>query len=355
MITRSSRPAKALLGLAAASLTAATVVSGAASADPVTVVAWGGSYQDTLRKEYFEPFSAETGLEVIEDSWGGGIGVLRTKVESGAVDWDIVQVESEELALGCEEGLFVPIDWDMMGGRDAFIEQGSTECGVGTIVWSTILAYDTSVFPDGPTSWADFWDLERFPGKRGLRKGPKFALEVALYADGVPVGEIYEVLSTDEGVDRAFAKLDEIKSEIVWWESGAQPPQLLAAGEVAMTAAYNGRIYNAMKAEGQPFKIIWAGSLFGVDSWVILDGGPNTEGAMQMVAYMSQPDVQARIPEFTAYGVTHKAAAEQIPAELLAELPSHPDNLAVQIPIDTDFWVNNIESLNERFNSWVAE
>lgn len=327
----------------------------AAAAEQVAVVAWGGSYQDTLRAEYFEPFTAETGIEVIEDSWGGGIGVIRSKVESGAVNWDIVQVESEELELGCEEGLYVPIDWDMMGGRDAHIAEGSNDCGIGTIVWSTVLAYDSSVFPDGPKSWADFWDLEKFPGKRGLRKGPKFALEVALFADGVPVDEIYDVLSTPEGVDRAFAKLDEIRDAIVWWESGAQPPQLLASGEVAMTASYNGRIYNAITAENKPFKIVWPGSLYGVDSWVILKGGPNSEGAMKMVAYMSRPEVQARIPEHTAYGVPNKAAADMIPADLLAELPSHPDNLAVQIPISTEFWVDNIENLNERFNAWAAE
>ena len=151
--------------------------------------------------------------------------------------------------LGCEEGLYEPIDWDAVGGKDQFIDAAVDDCGVGTIVWSTVLAYDgDKITDDPPQSWADFWDTEKYPGQaRACAGGPKYTLEFALMADGVAPAEVYEVLRTPEGVDRAFAKLDEIKDDIIWWEAGAQPPQLLASGEVVMTSAYNGRISAANK------------------------------------------------------------------------------------------------------------
>jgi putative spermidine/putrescine transport system substrate-binding protein len=101
---------------------------------------------------------------------------------------------------------------------------------------------------------ADFFNTKKFPGKRGMRKTPKANLEMALIADGVANKDVYEMLATDAGVDRAFAKLDTIKDHVVWWEAGAQPPQLLADGEVAMTTAYNGRIFNAIAEENKPLK-----------------------------------------------------------------------------------------------------
>ena len=120
---------------------------------------------------------------------------------------------------------------------------------------------DSDKFPRARPSAADFFDLEKFPGKRGLRKGAKSSLELALMADGVPAAEVYELLATPEGVDRAFAKLDTIKDEVIWWEAGAQPPQLLADGEVVMTTAYNGRIFDAMIEENKPFEIVWDGQI----------------------------------------------------------------------------------------------
>ena len=107
----------------------------------------------------------------------------------------------------------------------------------------------------------DFFDLERFPGRRGMRRSPVANLEFALMGDGVPAEEVYAVLDTRAGVERAFRKLDTIKDEVVWWETGAQPPQMLADGEVLMSTAYNGRIFNAQVLEEQSFVIVWDGQV----------------------------------------------------------------------------------------------
>ena len=152
-----------------------------------------------------------------------------------------------------------------------------TECGVGTLFYSTIYAYNLKQFPGAkPSTIGDFFDLEKFPGRRGMRRTPHVNLEFALMADGVPLQRVYAVLDTQEGLDRAFRKLDSIKDHIVWWEAGAQPPQMLADGEVAMTTAYNGRIFNAQVLENQPFAIVWDGQLLDMGQMVIVSGTPES-------------------------------------------------------------------------------
>ena len=339
---------------AAAVLSLGMSIAANALAEDIVVVGWGGASQDALRTTFFQPYVAETGNNIVEDSWNGGVGTLRAKVQGGSVAWDLVQVESEELILGCEEGLFIAIDWDRIGGRDAYLDAGANECGVGALGWAIVLAYDGDVLTEGgPRSWKDFFDTSAFPGKRALRKGPKFNLEFALYADGVPAESIYSVLATDEGVERAFAKLHTIKNDLIWWETGAQPQQLLAAREVVMTAAYSGRVANVNADEGKNFKIVWPGSIYAMDSWVIMKGGPNSSGAMNFLAFMGNPQLQANWMQAIPYGAASKAAYGLVSADTMAQLPTAPANLAVQLEVGTDFWVENVGALSERFNSWV--
>jgi len=155
----------------------------AVQARDLTVVSWGGNYQDAQRKIYFEPFSKKISKPVLEESWDGGIGVLAAKVKAGVPNWDVVQVEAEELALGCADGFYEKIDWSKVGGKDKFLPAAVDDCGVGAIVWSTALSYDANRLKEAPQSWADFWDTNKFPGKRGFRRGPKYAQEFALMAD----------------------------------------------------------------------------------------------------------------------------------------------------------------------------
>jgi putative spermidine/putrescine transport system substrate-binding protein len=339
---------------AGAAVAGVLTISSASAAD-LTVTSWGGAYQDAQREVYFEPFKKATGIDLVEDVWNGGVGAIRAKVEGGGQEWDVVQVEAEELVLGCEEGLYAPIDWQAVGGKDQFIDAAVNDCGVGTIVWSTAIAYDGDKLKDGPKSWADFWDTQKYPGKRALRRGPKYTLEFALMADGVPPDQVYQVLGTPEGVDRAFAKLDEIKGDLIWWEAGAQPPQLLASGEVVMTSAYNGRISAANKDDGRNFKIVWPESIYAVDSWVILENSPHKDAALKFIAFASQPEHQKELPKAIAYGVTNKNAAAQIDSEILKDLPTAPDNLKDALQIDTEFWVEHNELLTERFTAWAAQ
>lgn len=287
-----------------------------ASARDLTVTSWGGPYQEAQRKIYFDPFAAKAGIKVLDDSWNGGYGLIQAKVKAGNPNWDVVQVEADELELGCADGLYEPIDWKKIGNKDDWNETAIHECGVGVIVWDTPLAYDGDKIKDGPKGWADFWDVNKYPGKRGMRKGAKMTLEFALMADGVANVDVYKVLATPEGVDRAFKKLDELKPSIIWWESASQMVQLLSSGEVAMTMAYDGRINNLNKNEKRNLKIVWPGSVYATDFWVILKGAENKEKAMDFIAFASQPENMVKLPEIMAYGLPNKIAAAKIPPKL---------------------------------------
>jgi putative spermidine/putrescine transport system substrate-binding protein len=329
--------------------------AGPSSAQELTITSWGGTYQDAQRSIYFEPFAEAHGVEVVEDEYNGGVGVLRAQVMGGSPTWNIVQVEPEDLVLGCEEGLYVPIDYDMLDySPDDFIEGAATECGVGTIVWSKLLGYDADRVDNPPQSWADFWDTETWPGTRALRRGAQYNLEFALMADGVAAGDVYDALRTEEGVERAFAKLDELRDNLIWWEAGAQPLQMLAAGEVVMTSIYNGRMTGSNRDEGTNFAGVWDGSIYAIDSWVIIEGSPDVETAHAFINFASAPERQAQMPETIAYGTTHVGASEHVAEEYLADLPTAPENLDVAIEFDTEFWVENLESLTERFERWAA-
>lgn len=332
------------------------LLGGPTAARDLTVTSWGGSYQAAQRELYFEPYQKQTGIKLVEDTWDGGIGVLRTKAQGTPV-WDVVQVETDELVLGCEEGILEPMDWQALGGKDKFLPAAVHECGVGAIVWATVLAYDGAKFPSaGPNSWADFFDTQKFPGKRGLRKGPRQALEFATMAQGVPPAEVYAALRAPGGIDKAFAKLDAIKKDLVFWEAGAQPPQLLASGELVMTSAYNGRITAANRHDKRNFKIAWpAGFVYQIDSWVVLKNSPLKAKAFELVTFLTRPENQAKLPAKIPYGPTHVDGAKLVPAEFAADIPSAPQNLAHGVFFDAGFWVENVERLTERFNAWAAQ
>jgi putative spermidine/putrescine transport system substrate-binding protein len=320
----------------------------------LTVVSWGGAYQEAQREVYFRPWMQARGQRLLEETWDGGVGVLRARMQSGANTWDVVQVESEELLIGCEEGLFERMDFAAIGGRDAYIPQAVHECGVGAIYYSFVLAWDRARLREAPRGWADVFDTGRIPGRRALRRGPKTTLEIALLADGVPPGEVYRLLATEAGVDRAFRKLDSIRGDLAWWERGSQPPQWLASGEVALTVAYNGRISAANAGDGRDFGIAWNQNLYTLDSWVIMRGSPNRQRALDFLRFVGQPQVQANLPPRIPYGVTARGANDRLSRDVLQQLPSSPQNAEGALQIDDRFWLDNLDRLSQRFNAWVS-
>ena len=332
-------------------------LSGAAEARDFTIASWGGTYQEAQRDVYFTPFSQESGIAFLEDVYLGGWAQFQAMQDTGQIPWDVVQVETSELVRGCEEGVFVQLDWSKLLPKEDMLPDAVTDCGVGNLVWSVVIAYNADTISKAPASLADFWDTKTWPGKRGMRKGPKLNLEYALLADGVAPADIYKVLNTPEGVDRAFAKLDEVKPLVQWWEAGAQAPEWLAAGDVELSVAYNGRITNAQK-EGKNLQMIWDGTVYAIDSWAIIEGAPNQDAAYAFVKFVTDPGRQAAFTKAYAYGPTHKEGVAMVDPERAKSLPAG-DNLATGLfggsQEAIDFWVDYQEELTERWNRWVAQ
>jgi putative spermidine/putrescine transport system substrate-binding protein len=342
-----------MAGVAAIALTTAKP---AAAEDALTIVSWGGAYQESQREAFIKPFAKDTGTKMTEEEYNGEIAKMRAMVESGAISWDVIDLDTQTALAACAEGILEVVDWNKLGlDRSKFIGGDLQDCAVPNIVYATIFAYDTTKLNPGPTTINDIYDLAKFPGKRGLQKSPFVNLEWALIADGVPQAEVYNVLNTPEGVDRAFAKLDTIKSEVVWWEAGAQPPQLLADGQVIMTSAWNGRIYNAVKNDGKPFHIVWDNQGLDWDWWGILKGNSKLDLAYKFITYSSQPDKMADQTNYISYGPANRDAIPNVNPDVLTSLPTAPENMTNALIVDPQFWADKGEELRERFNAWLAQ
>ena len=353
-----------LIGALSASLMTATA---AVADDSITVVSWGGAYTKSQVEAYHKPWIAKTGKQIKSEDYNGGIAEIKAQVEAGKVTWDIIDVELSDAIRACDEGLLEPIDHsklpagsDGKAATDDFIKGTLHECAVANIVWSTIYAYDKTKLKDAPKTAADFFDTKKWPGKRGVRKNPKANLEMALMADGVAPGKVYDVLRTPEGVDRAFAMFDKIKKDIIWWEAGAQPPQLLADGEVVMTTAYNGRIFNAVAAEDKPFEIIWDGQVWDLDLWVIPKGG-NTKLAMDFLAFSTATEQLAKQASYISYGPARMSSAPLVgkyngkDIDMGPQMPTAANNMKNALQNNFEFWADNQDQLNERFNAWLSK
>lgn len=344
--------------LAAAALAALGLPAGA---QDLTVVSYGGAYGAAQRVHMIDPFMAETGLNVLFEDYSGGVAEMKAQVEAGNILWDVVDIEAIDLERACAEGLLEEIPRDILPPGDDgapavedFYEDGlASECGVGVIFWSTIFAYSRDVFPDGgPQTIADLFDTEAFPGARGFRRRPQVNLEWALIADGVPMDEVYDVLSTREGQERAFAMLDTIRNDIVWFDSWSQAPVLLNDGGAAIVQSANGRIFEVVTAQDRPFEMVFDGQLFDLDVWAILRGSPNIERAHQFIAFATGTTPLVGMQD-VAYGPTRRSSNALIDPEVVAFLPS--SHIDKGLRADGVFWADFGEALAERFNQWLLQ
>ncbi|WP_081619881.1 ABC transporter substrate-binding protein [Rhizobium sp. 2MFCol3.1] len=315
-----------------------------AQAKALSFCSWGGSTQDAQNAAWGVPFTKDTGYSILNDG-PTDYGKLKAMIDSGNVSWDVVDMEAQTAYQFAKMGLLESIDYSVVS-RDGLDPVLNTDFGVGSFKSSWVLGYNTDFLPAEPTSWADLFDLKKFPGKRALFKWSGMgALQMALLADGVAPDALYPL-----DVDRAFAKLDTIKNEIVWWDSGARSQQLLASGETPIGMFWNGRI-SAMQQEGMTSaKIVWKQHIPGPDMLVIPKGAKNKDAAMKFLAVAVSAQGQADFCNATSYAPVNDKAIPLIKPEMAEAMPySHRSE---EVAAGLDFWAENVTAIDGRWFSW---
>lgn len=339
------------LGLSAALAQDACSLDGKPLSGEVRYYSTGGTYGEALEVAYFKPFEEKCGVKVIPVSSKRTFEQLVQMHEAGHYQYDMGSSLGFEFPLGIEKGIYAKLPenfWDDI--KEGMIPAGMSDYGAWNSTFSQVLAYSTKALPAefGKNGWADFWDVKTYPGKRSLNDDPR-ALIFALLADGVEPKDIYPL-----DYDRAFAKLDEIKPEILfWWKAGDQPVQGILNGEIVAAAAFNGRVSSRV-LEGEPITSTWNGHLFQVGWNVVIKGAPNERNAVALLHFMQNAKGQAKQAEMTQYLGANKDALKLLPPAVAETLASaHLEGSYV--PYDQDWWTANIEDANKRWNKWRAQ
>lgn len=322
--------------------------SATAQAKILCVNTWGGSWTAAEEAAYFRPFTEQTGVR-IRTVAPVSYAKLKAQVTSKAYEWDVTVIEQGELRRAEKEGLIAPIDWNILQ-KDKLFPEAEFANGIGACALGTNLVYRADKFPNGgPKNWADFWNVEKFPGPRSMINNPVRALLFALAADGVAADKMFPL-----DIARAFRKLDEIKKHIkVWWTQGHQSQQILRDGEVHMMAMWNARASD-LKMQGVPVEVIWDGATIHTTMWCVAKGAPNRDLAWQFIQSAVQPKPQAEFCNRLFYGPTNPKAFKFINPAIADQMPTYPQNAAVAVKPDAEWFADNAGKIQERFTQWLA-
>ncbi|RWA63528.1 ABC transporter substrate-binding protein [Mesorhizobium sp.] len=336
--------------LAVAGLLASVAVP-ASAADTITAASWGGTYQEAETKAFFDPTAKELGITIKQDTTNG-LDDVRLQVTGNAVKWDITELGADECARGSKEGLFEKLDYSVID-KSGINPKLVHDDWVGISYTSVVLIYRTDVFGDkGPKTWADFWDVEKFPRRALSGSQATETLSVAALAKGIPIDKVYPV-----DIDGALQSVDKVKGHIdAWWTSGAQAMQLVKDGEVDMASIWNGRA-GTLRKEGAPVSFSFDQGVLTADCMVIPKGSKNKDLAMKALAKFVSPDLQANLPLYVDNGPANEKAFEtgKIPPERIKDINSAPDNVKKQVLQDPEFWRDTLVEATEKFNNLIQQ
>lgn len=320
----------------------------AKNAGSLVFVDWGGTNTDARIEKNIKPFEEKTGIKVTVVT-PSDYAKLIAMVENGTTEWDVMNCDAYWGVYAGKKGYLEPIDYKTVTEKlDKAVE---LEHVVGAEVYDSVISYNSDKYTadSAPKSWTDFYDLQKFPGKRAVWQYPVTVLESALLADGVPMDKLYPL-----DLDRAFAKLDTIKDSIVWWTKGAQPAQMLSTGEADIELAWSGRIMNA-KDEGAPLGLTYNEGMRIAAGWVVPKGAPNKENAMKFINFISSAEQQAAFSSQIPYGSTNPEAVKLLSAEQIERIGQTPEQVAHEFYIDNDYWADHLTEVVERFNAWLLK
>ena len=310
----------------------------------------GGVVNEILRQCFLDPFEQDTGVTVI-DTAPTDFAKLQVMVQSGNVEWDITEIGTgQDYIRAVEMELLENFGRGTLPHLEDAVEGSVTDYGIRFGAYSTVLTYRTDEFEVAPSTWADLFDTEGYPGPRSLENTPFGNLEIALLADGVPADALYPL-----DVDRAFAKLDEIKPQVqAYWETGAESVQLLADGESVMGTSWNGRVY-AMAAEGIPIALSWEQHLLKTAWITVPKGAPNLPAAIELMKSLMDPERQGCWNSIIPYPGNNVKAFDYVPEDLWETMPTSPGNIEKAVIVDDEWWAENIEDLTRRWSEWIQE
>lgn len=329
----------------------------------IVVFSFGGSFTDGARRNVFDPFTKATGIKIVDVMADFAVPQVRAMFRAGRVDWDIAFVEAQNYPDMHEAGMFEAIDYslwdqDSLDGTPPDTRRNDAVVGGTT---SLLLTYDERAFPTGgPQNWSDFWDINKFPGPRGLfAPDAKRNIQFALLATGVSPKDIWPM--TDDKIDLAFKKLGEIQPHLnKWWSAGGEAPQLLISRELVMTSAYDNRSILAIR-QGAPIRLVWEGAYLNRNYATILKGGPNTGNAQKLLAFLNRPQIAAAWTLGTGWPGPNAHQLKYLPTDLGQLLNINPENASKAILEDPDWLAakrpdgkTNAEHLQERWLKWKA-
>lgn len=323
------------------------------------IASFGGDYTRSQMLAHVRPWEAMTGKAVDMVDYVGGVDDIRNQVTSANVKWDVVDMEYSDLIAACDEGLLESADtgilkngMDGASATDDIPQDYFHECGYPSVVWSTVLAYDSEVYAEEkPATVADFFDVTRFPGKRGMRRDPRGLLEWSLMSAGVAPGDVYSVLSTPQGVNFALEIAEKIKPHIQWWTTGTESIQLLSEGHVTMTSAWNGRLYRPIVEQNFPIDIVWDGQLWEVEYWAVPKGSPSMDNALDFISFATQSENMAELTKYIPYGPVRKSAESLIDEQVKPYLPT--SNMSNSLRVDSAWWAQNMPHIRVTFEEWL--
>lgn len=327
-----------------------------AQSKDITIATWSGFYSAAQEAALFKPFTRETGIGVRVHYHNGDFSADGFLSRTGKHVADVVDIERGDLTRGCADGLFQKIDAvELLGNGvlDDFVEGTLHPCGVGSMIWSQAIAFDTATFAKfPPRTIKDFFDIDNFPGKRGLFAGAEGTLELALMADGIPNEDVYDVLRRPGGVDRALAKLDTIRPHLVFWRSGEGAEKLLNEGLVSMTTAYAGRFLRPRQGARRPATLLWDRHLWRTSFWAIPSGARNLANAQRFLTYATDAERMAELSVRLWFGPTRKSGLAAVPQNVRAALPTSRVNFRNALPVDTGFWAEFGPDIETRYRAW---
>jgi putative spermidine/putrescine transport system substrate-binding protein len=348
---KNSRQRLALFILSGAVAVATTLGTPALAQDSLTIANYGGSYGEAMSKAIWKPTAEQLGITIKEDSLNS-LADIRTQVGANAVQWDVGELAVDECAQGAREGLFEPLDYDVIKPR-GYDKAALQPTYILDNTASYVVGWNKKALGDnGPQTWADFWNVEKFPGTRAMRDSPAQNLEAALIADGVALDKLYPL-----DVDRAFKKLEEIKPHIsVWWSSGAQSAQLVKDGEVDMIGIWSNRM-QAVIDDGAEAGYVYTGGLLIPDCFFIPKGSKKKDLAMKAIALAASPEIHANIAKYIPISPISTEAYEggKIAADTIKILPASPENLAKQVWTDGNWWAENGAAVQERWTNFMQQ